>query len=155
MISKSPKKGFSIGLHKKRDDNLFRDVFSEINEKTNDIELDPDWQKNNMEYDLRSTVWILEKTRNSHVYAQNLYAALCDNDFIKNDVWNQLLGDTWCCSWRYAGGIIADMREMGDYVDWYCSGISQYDPNYIPEGMITKEIRNDLLKLGWAVIDSN
>ena len=38
---------------------------------------DPDWQKDNMEYDLRSTKWICDKVKASDNYAQNLYAAMC------------------------------------------------------------------------------
>jgi hypothetical protein len=115
-------------------------------------EMDPNWQKNNLEYDLRSTDWILAKVRNSDTYAQNLYAAMCNTDFIKNDVWPILQEEAWACSWRYAGGIIADMREQGDYIDWYCSGISRHD-NHVCEGIVTDEIREDLLKLGWIVKD--
>lgn len=111
---------------------------------------DPEWQKDNLEYDLRTTDWILEKVRASEVYAQNLYAAMCNNDFIKNDVWPVLTEKKWSCSWRHAGGIIADMRERGDYIDWYCSGMSDYD-GYVPEATVTMEIEQDLLKLGWLV----
>ena len=115
----------------------------------------PDWQKNNMEYDLRSTGWILEKVRASENYAQNLYAAMCNNDFQKHDVWPVLKGETCSYSWRYAGGIIADMREQGDYIDWYCSGIRDIDSDtngYVPESVVTDEIRADLARLGWSVI---
>ena len=117
-------------------------------------EQDPEWQKNNLEWDLRTTDWILEKVRKSDDYAQNLYAAMCNTNFIKNDVWPILQEDTWSCSWRYAGGIIADMREKGDYMDWYCAGIG-IDPNSgrVGEGIVTDEVREDLLKLGWLVRD--
>lgn len=126
----------------------------------------PDWAKNNLEYDLRSTDWILEKVRSNRTYAQNLYAALCNNDFQKLDTVPILKEETWSCSWRYAGGIIADMREEGDYIDWYCSGIRDTgDDNegidvkfnsqrYVDEGFVSKEIYQDLLKLGWKVIDN-
>jgi len=118
-----------------------------------------EWQKNNLEYDLLSADWILEKVRNSDTYAQNLYAALCNNDFIKNEVWPILKEDTWGCSWRYAGGMIADMQEKGDYMDWYCSGIGEGLGNgdkdgskkYVSESIVTDEIKDDLLKLGWLV----
>lgn len=113
-------------------------------------EQDPEWQKNNLEYDLRSTDWILKKVRENDTYAQHLYAAMCNTDFTKNDVWPILQEDTWSCSWRYAGGIIADMREEGDYMDWYCSGIGQHN-GFVGEGIVTDEIREDLLKLGWLV----
>jgi hypothetical protein len=113
-------------------------------------EQDPEWQKNNLEYDLRTIDWILKKVRESDNYAQNLYAAMCNNDFIKNDVWPILQQETWSCSWRYAGGIIANMREQGDYIDWYCSGLGA-PLTAVAEGEVTDEIREDLLKLGWIV----
>jgi len=104
--------------------------------------VDPEWQKDNLEYDLRTTEWILEKVRNSEDYSKSLYAALCNNDFTKNDVWPILLDKRWHCSWRYAGGVLAHMHETGDYMDWYCAG---------NEGDVTEEIQADLLKLGWCV----
>ena len=58
-------------------------------------EADPEWAKDNLEYDLRSTDWILEKTRESRVYAQNLYASMCNQDFIRNDVWPLLQDKRW------------------------------------------------------------
>lgn len=141
-----------------------------------DIRFDtPESKVNNMEYDLLTTDWILEKVRVSDVYAQNLYAAMCNNDFVKNDVWPLLKEEKWSCSWRRAGGIIADMRQKGDYIDWYCSGIRdtllnddstkeyteeqkkrlEITDKYVSESAVTEEIRNDLLKLGWLVIQDD
>ena len=121
---------------------------------------DPEWQQHNLEWDLRTTDWILEKTRVSKTYAQNLYAALCNNDFIELDVMQVLRGETWSCSWRSAGGIVANMRGEGDYIDWYCSGIVDDDDkltagSHVSESVVTDEIREDLRKLGWAVITNN
>jgi len=120
--------------------------------------VDPEWQKDNMEYDLRSTDWILSKVRASEVYAQNLYAAMCNNDFQKLAVVPILKDQRWGASWRHAGGIVADMREEGDYIDWYCSGImnDDVDPGgYVAESVVTVEIREDLKQLGWIVVDQN
>jgi hypothetical protein len=136
-------------------------------------EADPAWQKNNMEHDLRSTDWIVAKVQASEGYAQNLYAAMCNRDFQKNEVWQQLKKQTWSCSWRYAGGIVADMRGEGDYIDWYCSGIRGMDDdqfqdldteskerylymknNFVSESVVTDQIREDLFKLGWIVLDA-
>jgi hypothetical protein len=133
-----------------------------INQEAEQIH-DPEWQKNNLEYDLRSTEWICEKVRSDSSYAQNLYAALCNNDFQKLDILPILKEETWSCSWRYAGGIVAHMRREGDYIDWYLSGINNdYDEDYrliqrryVPEGTVTDEIRTDLKILGWAVIDGD
>lgn len=102
--------------------------------------------KPNLEYDLFKTDWIVEKCKNSDLYSQNLYSALCNNMFYKN-------GEQWTCSWRMSGGIIADLRDKGEaYIDWYCSGIaSDHIIGYVPEGVVTEEIRDDLLKLGWIV----
>ena len=128
---------------------------------------DPKTHINNMEYDLLTTDWILEKVRASESYAQNLYAAMCNNGFIKNEMWPILAEQEWSCTWRYAGGIIADMRQQGDYINWYCSGIrggplggtedeTAWDQKgYVGEGMVTEEIHQDLFKLGWIIVDKN
>lgn len=125
-----------------------------------------------LEDDLLASPMMLAKVRGSNVYAQHLYAAMCNQQFSKNTVWQQLKGETWSCSWRYAGGIIADMRNEGDYLDWYCSGIKgrgltnkEYDQlskldqelytetrKYVGEGHVTDEIQADLLTLGWYVV---
>jgi hypothetical protein len=109
----------------------------------------------NLEQDLLSCVWLVEKVKCSTIYAQNLYAALCNNEFQKLEIVPILTEKKWSCSWRYAGGIIADLRNEGDYIDWYCSGIGEsYNTNsYVEEGVITQEIHDDLLKLGWKAID--
>jgi len=120
-----------------------------------------------LEYEMMNSVWFRNKVRESKSYAQNLYAAMCNNEFVKNDVWPILEDKRWSCSWRSAGGIVADLREEGDYLDWYCSGIQgvTYDTvgdekifrekQYVAEGVVTDEIRNDLLKLGWLIIEDD
>jgi hypothetical protein len=138
-------------------------------------EADPKWQENNLEYDLRSTEWIVDKVRASESYAQNLYAAMCNNDFQRIDVWPVLKNEIWYCSWRSAGGIVANMRGEGDYIDWYCSGIkggtdndelskmtqeqrNRYQwlqDNFVGESVVTDEIREDLKRLGWSVITNS
>ena len=151
----------------------YLDMFAKIVEDHDKKFDDPQSRINNMEYDLLTTDWILEKVRADDAYAQNLYAAMCNNGFIKLDVIPILKQEEWGASWRYAGGIVADMQQKGDYIDRYCSGIRDvgvYAPakeneefteeqlarkavvdRYVPEGCITDEIRNDLQRLGWAV----
>ena len=125
---------------------------------------DPKSRENNMEYDLLTTDWMLEKVRSNEAYAQNLYAAMCNNEFTKREMWPILKDQRWSCSWRYAGGIIADMRQEGDYIDWYCSGIrnvvddeevnKQWDErNFVSEQTVTEEIEQDLYRLGWIVAE--
>jgi hypothetical protein len=125
---------------------------------------DPEARKNDLEYDLRTTDWILAKVRGRRDYAQNLYAALCNNEFQRNDVIPILRNEIWSCTWRSAGGIVADMREEGDYIDWYCSGMRGNpadDPDtdenwsYVGEGVITDEVREDLFRMGWIVVNEN
>lgn len=133
----------------------YLELFKTFEQRKKEQEADPEWQKDNLEWDLRTTDWILEKVRNSDVYAQNLYAAICNNDFQKRDVMPILKDEFWSASWRSAGGIIADMRGEGDYIDWYCSGIREQgmpDNGYVTESTVTEEIENDLHKLGWNVI---
>ena len=143
-----------------REDYL--NMFKSFRQQDEENMIDPKWQKNNMEYDLRSTDWILAKVRDSDAYAQNLYAAICNNDFCKREMWPILKEEYWSASWRSAGGIIADMREQGDYINWYCSGIGGGLGNgdedgtkgYVSESVVTEEIKDDLYKLGWLVVES-
>ena len=184
MISKSPnrhtfqKDGYIKRCEEqgKEPNPDYINMYKTFREQDEENMVDPEWQKDNMEYDLRSTDWILDKVRESRVYAQNLYAAICNNDFQKLDVMPILKDQRWSASWRSAGGIIADMRQEGDYIDWYCSGIRNNDEitpeefnnlteeqqifyketqAFVPESVVTDEIREDLKKLGWIVIDQN
>ena len=151
------------------------DLFQSWEEQRRELERTDEWKAYNMEYDLRSTKWICDKAKASDVYAQNLYAAMCNNEFVKNDVWPLLLDNRWSCSWRSSGGIVANMIEEGDYINWYCTGITNsvsdeefyemtkeqqerylhYKNAFVPESHVTNEIRKDLLKLGWIVLDDD
>jgi hypothetical protein len=137
------------------------EVLADIRNRDRENLVNPEWQKHNLEWDLRSTQWICDSAKSTKTYAQNLYAALCNNDFQKNEVWPRLENKLWGCSWRHAGGIVADMREEGDYIDWYCSGIQGepdadwVDLGHVPEGTVTDQIREDLFRLGWIVLDTD
>ena len=154
----------------------YLELFENIAKQDEENIMDPKWQQDNLEYDLRSTQWICDKVKYSVTYAQNLYAALCNNYFLKNDVWPILNEKYWSCSWRHAGGIIADMLQTGDYIDWYCSGITgptditeeefnalddagkayhKQVKSYVGEGFVTDEIKEDLHRLGWLVVPDN
>jgi len=79
--------------------------------------------------------------------AQNMYAALCNIEW-QNIEETQLI---YGCSWRYAGGLIAGIRDQGeDYMEYYCSGIGNNNTSEsVPEQTVTDEIREMLLPLGW------
>jgi hypothetical protein len=115
-----------------------------------------------MESEMKACSWLLEKVRTRDDYAQNLYAAMCNMRWIKLEIIPILKDEYWSCSWRYAGGLVAELKRSGDYLDWYCSGmggLTTYDAEegdkymaekkFVSEGTVTDEIRNDLKKLGW------
>ena len=182
-LSLSPDRGeFSMTRYREKleadpnDEDAFKmlEYYMDWKARVKEQQQDPIWQKNNLEYDLLTTDWILEKVRTQEYYAQNLYAAMCNNQFQRNDVWPILSEQKWSCSWRHAGGVIADMLGKGDYIDWYCSGINgdqdemtqgewenltpeqqtRYKDSllFVRESVVTEEIENDLFELGWLVI---
>lgn len=103
--------------------------------------------KHDLDLDLMRSEHIVNKCSDK-IYAQHLYAAMCNNIFVKDN-------QKWMTSWRAAGGIVADIRNCGeDYIDWYCSGIGDIH-NHMPEGNVSDEIRKDLLELGWKTIIHN
>jgi len=110
----------------------------------------------NLEKDIQQCDWMLKKVQDSETYAQNLYAAMCNNVFQRNEVWPRLKDEYWSCSWRSAGGIVAELRNEGSYIDWYCSGIfgvgeADSFQGYVSESTVTDEIRQDLFAIGWTV----
>lgn len=131
--------------------------------------------KPSLERDMKDAAWFVDKVRASESYAQNVYAALCNNAFQKLEVLPILKDEVWSCSWRSAGGLVADIRCEGDYMDWYCSGIRYIDiypttdaseelsaeqlenmeivSKYVSESVVTEEIRADFKQLGWVVVE--
>lgn len=170
-LSRSPQR--HSFLHKSKEGNLDTEFLDKILAQDLTKEADPEWAVDNLEYDLRTTDWILEKVRESKTYAQHLYAAMCNNEFQRAEMWPILTDKKWSCSWRYAGGIVAHMRQEGDYIDWYCSGIRNIDldsdeyeglteqqkslynesAKFVSESTVTDEIAADLKRLGWLVVD--
>lgn len=118
--------------------------------------------------DIRNSPEMMAKIRaDDRRYAQNLYAAWCNMQWCPKEFWPVLRQDPdkdlWSASWRGGGGIVANLRNKGeDYMDYYCSGMggfATYDleegkehmasTGYVPEGVVTEEIAQDLDKLGW------
>lgn len=137
------------------------DYYTDFRSRRIEIEETLEWQTDNLEYDLRTSEYLIQKVRNSRDYAQNLYSAMCNNEFQRNDVIPILTDKLWGCSMRYAGGILADMKGEGDYMDYYCSGIghdsesAEEYKNHVSESVVTDEVRKDLFLLGWIVKDDN
>jgi hypothetical protein len=57
--------------------------------------------------------------------------------------------EIWSCSWRYAGGIIADIRNehynTGEsYISFYCSFTTAF-----AEGTVTELVRKHFERIGW------
>jgi hypothetical protein len=184
-LSSSPDKGkHSISNYEERllenpGDEMVKmllNMYTKHNQMVLELEESDEWKQDNLEYDLRTNPEILEKAKDN-IYAQHIYAALCNNEFQRNDVIPILTDKVWSCSWRYAGGIVADMRQEGDYIDWYCSGSNRHADDisdhvfnemtedeklryletraYVAESVVTDEIKQDLFKLGWLVVENN
>jgi hypothetical protein len=70
-------------------------------------------------------------------FATNLYRALSNMQWKQKENPNNV----YACSWRYAGGLVAELRNKGEnYLDFYCSG---------SEGWVAPEVEKALNKLGW------
>ena len=139
----------------------FYDLFDRIIEKRLNMRPERD-----LEQDLLHCDWILVKCKDD-CYAQNLYSAICNMQWLPLDVMAILKDQLWSASWRAAGRIVADLRnqafmqadgvsQIESYMDWYCSGLvsdgSGQRTGYVSEGTVTDQIREDLLKLGWVPV---
>jgi len=93
-----------------------------------------------LEDDIRADAEIMQKLQDTG-YARDVYAALCNIRWQPKEVWPVLQDEWWTCSWRCAGGIVADLRlQDEDYMDFYCAG---------KEGTVTDEIAEDFSRIGW------
>jgi hypothetical protein len=98
--------------------------------------------ENNMEYDLRTSEHMLSRARSSKNYAQNLYAAMCNREFQRNDTWPILTDQKWSSEDGYGlSGTVPEVEADGS--------------GYVTEGVVTDEIRVDLFQLGWRVLDDS
>ena len=164
----------SRGTFQMKDRANYEELFKSYEQRRLELEETDEWKIDNLEYDLRTNCTIIEKCIDP-VYAQHIYAALCNNEFQKNDIMPILSDKRWSCSWRHAGGIVSDIKQEGDYIDWYCSGIrgnpddvTDFDFNnmteeqkqehlqskaYVGESVVTDEVRKDLFEMGWVVLE--
>lgn len=87
--------------------------------------------------------------------ARQFYAALCNMRWKKivnipedQQIIDKLMGvdpNIWSCTWRYSGGVIADIRNANynkeeDYMDYYCSG---------NEGAVSDIVKECFKRMGW------
>lgn len=116
--------------------------------------------KYDLEEDIRNTPALVEKIKSREAYAQNLYAAFCNMRWQRTETFPILSNELWSVSWRSAGGVVAELRGEGDYMNWYCSGMGGGDyiqddyesvisRGFVPESTVTEEILNDMKQLGW------
>jgi hypothetical protein len=59
---------------------------------------------------------------------------------LANIIWTHSSGEEFSCSFRYAGGLIAEIVDKGTYMDWYCSG---------PYAKVNELVSNAMLEKGW------
>jgi hypothetical protein len=114
-------------------------------------------EKNGIKTCLLASGQICNKAVND-LYAQNLYAALCNNFF--------RCTKSTCISFlpsmRKSAELVCLMRNQRPeehYLDWYSDHIdlptkptvshNRMRREYVSEGVITAEIQRDLLELGW------
>lgn len=88
----------------------------------------------NLVDDIREDSRILELAQDDE-FAWALYQALCNNTWVDEN------GETCAVSMRFAGELVAEIRDLGeDYLDFYLSG---------GESRISDEVREEFQRLGW------
>jgi len=97
--------------------------------------------KFNFERDLINSDTVRAQVQNDHTFAQELYAALCNNQFVHTTM-RRPDDEYWSCSWRYAGDLVAGLVAQGEgYLDYYCGG---------HEGTISSRVAATLADIGWS-----
>lgn len=70
-------------------------------------------------------------------FATDVYRALCNMQWKRSGTSDEI----YSCTWRYAGGLIAKIRDKGEnYMDFYCSG---------GEGTVTEVVEKLFNSWGW------
>lgn len=108
----------------------------------------------NLEDEMKNSAEVIALCKDDEI-AKDFYRALCNMQWkkapgIPDDeiIIEKLKGkevDVWSCSWRYAGGIIADIRndhhgKSENYMDFYFSG---------NEGFVSDIVEECFANMGW------
>ena len=115
----------------------------------------------NLEDDMSNDAVVISYLKDEKM-AREFYSALCNMRWVNKEAVRNLYGDdrmiietlkgedlpTWSCSWRYAGGIIADIRNKNynteeTYLDYYCAG---------NEGTVSDLVEECFRRMGWTPI---
>ena len=90
-----------------------------------------------MSDDFKRDLMSLFSIPRDRAFAEDVYRALSNMQWRnKNNPEN-----IYACSWRYAGGLVAEYMNQGEnYIDYYCSG---------SEGYVSEEVEKCLNDLGW------
>jgi hypothetical protein len=118
-------------------------------------------QYGDVEADIKACIGLCKRIAEDEVFAQHVYAALCNQQFFHRDVPHEQQ-EPWSCTWRHAGGIIADIRNthynepqntgiIEDYIHWYCSGMG-FMASAVAEGVVTDDVRREFTDLGWDIV---
>jgi len=74
-------------------------------------------------------------------FAEELYAALTNIKWFRAGEDTKDEGAAHCMTFRYAAGLIAEMRSAGEnYMDFYCCS---------QEGVVSERIQGELNRIGW------
>ena len=107
---------------------------------------------NDLEWALKTSPTIQQKCQEQPEYRNKLYHALCNIEWQRNNAWIVLKDMWWSCTWRYAGGLVAEIYGQGNYRDYYLWRPSAQDlmlGTYNFSGPVDPEIAHDLGQLGF------
>lgn len=76
-----------------------------------------------------------DRMRSDEEFCKNIWSALA------NVIWRNIDGAEASYTFRAAGGLIAEIIDGGDYMDWYCCG---------PDSVVSEEIAKGLASCGWS-----
>jgi hypothetical protein len=122
------------------DDQKTKQSISQILKKAHSGSAD-ELNYKSLENDIREI--LAEKILDDYDFAQEMYAALCNTGWVRTGVPDAL---ATFFSWRYAGGVIASIRNGTDsmsYMEFYCGG---------NEGIVSDLVREYMSGIGWEPI---